>query len=239
MSDEHVLDNKLQILGKLAASLIHEIRNPLSVIKLNVDYLILMRDQLSDETNECIASCKEASDRLLFLVENFSDFSKKHNLSTDVCSINDITQIAVNIMQVNASRLNLYIESELDPSIPSIYFQKDKLLQVFLNLINNAIESNNKTPKIYVRTYYKPSNNGKQIVWEVEDSGMGISEESKGKIFTDFYTSKKRGTGLGLSVCKSILQEYNASIEFESTEGVGTKFNVIFNPSSIRENNAK
>lgn len=239
MSDEHVLDNKLQILGKLAASLIHEIRNPLSVIKLNVDYLILLRDQLTDETNECVESCKEATERLLFLVENFSDFSKKHNLSTDVCSINDITQIAVNIMQVNASRLNLYIESELDPTIPSIYFQKDKLLQVFLNLINNAIESNNKTPKIYVRTYYKSSNNGKQIIWEVEDSGIGIPDESKDKIFTDFYTSKKRGTGLGLSVCKSILQEYNASIEFESTEGVGTKFNVIFNPSSIREKNAK
>ena len=63
---------------------------------------------------------------------------------------------------------------------------------------------------------------------EVDDSGCGIKDEDKDKIFTDFYTNKKNGTGLGLSVCKMLSEELNASIEFESTEGVGTKFIVKF-----------
>jgi two-component system, NtrC family, sensor kinase len=227
-----VLNNKLQILGKLSASLIHEIRNPLSVIKLNLDYLSMLDEKMSDEVTESISACSEATERLLFLVENFSDFSKKHNLDTEICSINDVTKLAVNIMQVNATRINMYIDTELQDDLPSIYFQKDKLLQVFINLINNAIEAENKKETIFVRTYLDDTKNGSKIFWEVEDNGKGIKENQRDKIFQDFYTSKKKGTGLGLSVCKTLLKEYNAEIDFKSKPGLGTKFFIQFNPNN-------
>jgi signal transduction histidine kinase len=229
MSNTDILNNKLQLLGKLSASLIHEIRNPLFALKLNLDYLSTMRSQVSDDTAESIQSCSEATDRMMFLIQNFSDFSKKHNLETELCSINDVTQIAVNIMQSNACRINMYIETELQPNLPSIYFQKDKLLQVFLNLITNAVEAENSRNTIFVRSYLDEDNGAKVLYWEVEDNGIGITEDNKEKIFEDFYTSKKQGTGLGLSVCKKLLNEFNAEIDFKSTYGQGSKFFIKFN----------
>src|SRR5690606_18654337 len=233
MSKSDILNNKLQLLGKLSASLVHEIRNPLFALKLNLDYLSQMRSQVSDDASESIQSCSEATDRLMFLIQNFSDFSKKHSLETELCSINDVTQIAVNIMQSNACRINMYIETELQPNLPSIYFQKDKLLQVFLNLLTNAIEAENTRNTIFVRTYMDDSEDEKILFWEVEDNGIGIKEENKSKIFEDFYTSKKQGTGLGLSVCKKLLSEYNAELDFKSRYGQGSKFFIKFNLNRI------
>ncbi len=91
----------------------------------------------------------------------------------------------------------MYIQTELEPNLPSIYFQKDKLLQVFLNLITNAIEAENTRNTIFVRSYMDDNDDRNDIYWEVEDNGVGIKEENKSKIFEDFYTSKKHGTGLG------------------------------------------
>jgi signal transduction histidine kinase len=232
MSNTDILNNKLQLLGKLSASLVHEIRNPLFALKLNLDYLSTMRSQVSDDAAESIQSCSEATDRMMFLIQNFSDFSKKHNLETELCSVNDVTQIAVNIMQSNACRINMYIETELEPNLPSIYFQKDKLLQVFLNLLTNAIEAENTRNTIFVRSYMDDSDDNKVIYWEVEDNGVGIKDEHKEKIFEDFYTSKKQGTGLGLSVCKKLLNEFDADIDFKSTYGQGSKFFIKFNLNS-------
>jgi len=229
MSNTDILNNKLQLLGKLSASLVHEIRNPLFALKLNLDYLSTVRSQISDDAAESIQSCSEATDRMMFLIQNFSDFSKKNNLETELCSINDVTQIAVNIMQSNACRINMYVETELEPNLPFIFFQKDKLLQVFLNLITNAIEAENSRNTIFVRTYMDDSNGEKVIYWEVEDNGIGIKDDHKEKIFEDFYTSKKQGTGLGLSVCKKLLNEFNAEIDFKSTYGQGSKFFIKFN----------
>jgi signal transduction histidine kinase len=229
MSNSDILNNKLQLLGKLSASLVHEIRNPLFALKLNLDYLSTLRSQISDDAAESIQSCSEATDRLMFLIQNFSDFSKKHGIDAELVSINDVTQIAVNIMQSNACRINMYIETELEQNLPSIYFQKDKLLQVFLNLLTNAIEAENTRNTIFVRSYLDDTEEEKAIYWEVEDNGVGIKDEDKSKIFEDFYTSKKQGTGLGLSVCKKLLGEYNAELDFKSTYGQGSKFFIKFN----------
>jgi signal transduction histidine kinase len=229
MSNSDILNNKLQLLGKLSASLVHEIRNPLFALKLNLDYLSTLRPQISADAAETIQSCSEATDRLMFLIQNFSDFSKKNNIEAELCSINDITHIAVNIMQSNACRINMYIETELEPNLPSIYFQKDKLLQVFLNLLTNAIEAENTKNTIFVRSYLDDTEENKFIYWEVEDNGIGIKEEDKPKIFEDFYTSKKKGTGLGLSVCKKLLDEFDAKLDFRSTYGQGSKFFIKFN----------
>lgn len=229
MSNSDILNNKLQLLGKLSASLVHEIRNPLFALKLNLDYLTNIRSQVSEDAAESIRSCEEATDRLMFIIQNFSDFTKNHSLETELCCINDVTKVAVNIMQSNASKINLYIETDLQPNLPTIYFQKDKLLQVFLNLITNAIEAENTNDTIFVRSFLRDNDGKKVIFWEVEDYGIGIKTEDKEKIFDDFYTSKKQGTGLGLSVCKKLLSEYNAELDFESNYKKGSKFFIKFN----------
>lgn len=232
MDSKELQQNRLQILGKLTASLIHEIRNPLSVIKLNIDYLNMIKEQVSPEVQEIFYSCNEAAKRMLFLIENFSDFSKKPHQEAEICSIKEVTQMAVNVMHLNAVRLNITINTEIADHLPSICFQKDKLLQVFLNLISNAIDAEGHSNVINIRVNCDQKTICKKIIWEIEDFGTGMSEEDKKNVFHDFYTSKKKGTGLGLSVCNMLLKEYNADITFKSKLNKGTKFTLTFNPNS-------
>ena len=230
--DDNIQDNKLQIIGKLTASLIHEIRNPLSAIKLNLDYLKMINDELPDEANESVEVCTDALNRIQNLIDNMFTLVKKNNNGLSTYSINEITRSAFGIMRYNAERKNVKFNIDLDDSIAESCYDKSILLQVFLNLITNAIDSCEAGGEITVKTFLA----GNKIIWEVKDNGVGISEEDRGKIFQDFYTNKEKGTGLGLSVCKMLLQEYQAELDFESVPGKGSRFFITFNPGILESN---
>jgi len=231
---DNIQDNKLQIMGKLTASLLHEIRNPLSAIKLNLDYLNMIEAELPAEAIESIEVCKDALARIQYLMDNVLTFARRSMNSPKDCSINDISNNALDIMLPSALKKNVEIKVSFNDNIPTGYYDKSKLLQVFLNLITNAIESCENGGLITIKTYMEDLD---FVVWEIADNGVGISEEDKEKVFQDFFTSKEKGTGLGLSVCKMLLQEYQADLYFESTLGVGTKFFIKFNPNLMQKNN--
>lgn len=221
-----VQNNKLIILGKLAASLAHEIRNPLSAIKLNLGFLEMSANENERETKESVSSALEAVDRIQYLIESTLEFSRKNVKDTDLYSLNEICEQSIEIIHSSARRKSLEIKSDFTNNLPDLNISKNKTTQIILNLLTNAIEASSRNSQIFIRTYKNKNND--LVFLEVDDSGCGIKDEDKDKIFTDFYTNKKNGTGLGLSVCKMLSEELNASIEFESTEGVGTKFIVKF-----------
>ncbi len=231
---DNVQDNKLQLMGKLTASLLHEIRNPLSAIKLNLDYLKMIEKDLPSEAIESVDVCIDAFLRIHYLIDNVLTFARKNANFNGECSINEITRNAVDIMLPNALKKNVYIKLLTDDSLPLGHYDKSKLLQVFLNLISNAIESCENGGNITIKTYSQDTD---FVIWEVEDTGVGINDEDKDKIFQDFFTSKEKGTGLGLSVCKMLLLEYQADLYFESSPGIGTKFFIKFNPNLMQKNN--
>lgn len=221
-----VQNNKLIILGKLAASLAHEIRNPLSAIKLNLGFLEMSANDNERERKESVSSALEAVDRIQYLIESTLEFSRKNVKDTDLYSLNEICEQSIEIIHSAARRKSLEIKSDFTSNLPDLNISKNKTTQIILNLLTNAIEASSRNSQIFIRTYKNKNND--LVFLEVDDSGCGIKDEDKDKIFTDFYTNKKNGTGLGLSVCKMLSEELNASIEFESTEGVGTKFIVKF-----------
>ncbi len=227
MYEDNSQSNKLQLLGKLNASFVHEIRNPLFALKLNLDYLN-MAENLSNDVKDSVNSCIEAIDRIQYLVDNILNFSRKPKEQFHYCSLNDITNEAIELVNGYAGKIKCDIIKEMDDNIRQIYFNKNKLLQVFLNLIINAIEASPEKQPVVIRTFEKNSN----IIWEVEDYGSGIRDEDKDKIFSDFFTQKKDGTGLGLSICKEILSEINACVDFETEVGKGTKFFIKFSQHS-------
>ncbi len=231
--EKKIQENKLQLLGKLTASLIHEIRNPLSAIKLTFDFLKLIETSLPEEAIESVELSKEALNRIQYLIDNVLTFSRKNAKYQDNCSLNEISRTAVNLIKSSAKKKNIKIELELDNTLPNGCFDKNKILQVFINLITNALESCSQGGKVKIKTR---GDDPDYIIWEVIDNGEGINEEIKEKIFQDFYTSKENGTGLGLSVCKMLLQPYQAKLDFISTEGVGTKFLIMFNPNLMQIN---
>ena len=234
MANDQIQNNKLELLGKLTASLIHEIRNPLSAIKLNLDYLKMLESELTAEVNESINDSSEAVERIQFLVENLLSFSRKKTSDVIMVDVNEITKNAINILKGEIQKRNINLVLNLFQGIPPVIFDSNKLLQVFLNLITNAIESCSHKGIVSISSRII-ENEKMNVIWTVEDNGAGISEDSKKKIFQDFYTSKTKGTGLGLSVCKMLVEEHNASINFESTLGMGTKFYISFNSNIVRE----
>ncbi len=236
MPSGDVQNNKLHLIGKLTASLIHEIRNPLSVIKLNLD-LIKMEEGLSDDIQESISHSLSATGRIEYMVDSLLSFARVVTNGKELLSINSITKNAIELLVVKASKYSVKITTEFDENPFLVYADKNKLLQVFLNLITNAIEScyENNGGEVIIKTYTTENEGNKEICWLVKDNGIGIEENDRTKIFEDFYTNKENGTGLGLSVCKMLADEQKATIDFESEAGVGTTFKITFNENRMRE----
>lgn len=235
MNSENIQNNKLQLLGKMTAGLLHEIRNPLSAIKLGLAHLIMIEDELPSEANETVKASTQALERIQDLVDNVLDFSRKTAVKELECSINEITKYSITLLHGLAFKNKICIQSSLDDTLPNLIIDKNKLLQVFINLISNAIEafetSATKQKKFIDISTFR---NGNDIVWQIRDNGVGICDTDKDKIFNDFFTKKNKGTGLGLSVCNSILNDYKSQLLFDSELGKGTTFSIIFNSGLVK-----
>ena len=224
MTDK-VHENKLQILGKLAASLTHEIKNPLSVLKLNLDFLKMSKDNFDQEINECIDASLEAADIINQLIHNTLEFSRRNKDTFEESDLNDIIDKAIVITRGLSNKKNIKFILNFDKTLNTIKVNETSILQVFVNIISNAIEASQTNAKIYINTF----NCDDHICAEVIDEGIGIMDEDKDKIFDEFYTNKENGTGLGLHVCKTILNEHGASFNLTNYNDKGTIFKVNFN----------
>lgn len=225
--EDFIQNNKLTILGKLTAGLLHEIRNPLTAIKLNLEYIKMFEKDLSSEVVESVASSLTAFERINFIITDVLDFTKKVNDSKKDVSLNSITERSLEILSVTLTKRRIKVDKNLNTALPYISFNENKLLQIFLNLINNAVEASNDNSVINIYSD-KYCNGTDKIIWAVEDHGCGIKTEDKQKILEGFYTSKMQGNGIGLSICKNLLDEIGAELKFESEYGKGSKFYILF-----------
>ncbi|MBL1212504.1 MAG: hypothetical protein HND52_03985 [Ignavibacteriae bacterium] len=230
MIDDKIQNNRLELMGRLTASLMHEIRNSLSALNLNLEFLQFYKDDLPKEVNETIDSSIQATDRISKFTENLLHFSKKSEMKFELVSLNQITAEAIDLLKIKARKKNVTIFCDLDESIPNIFVNHNHIFQVCMNLIINAVDACSEKGEVKVRSYKEKTADSNLVVWEVRDNGKGIPEENKEKIFSEFFTNKKNGTGLGLSVCKKLLNNHKAELSFESEAGMGTVFFVKFNP---------
>ncbi|MCX6151009.1 MAG: HAMP domain-containing sensor histidine kinase [Ignavibacteriales bacterium] len=226
--ETNIQNNKLELLGKLAATLSHEIRNPLSVLKLNLHYLKTYIENLNEENVELITTCEISLDRITNLVENILEFSRRPVDDLEVISLKEIIDQALIVLNPIIMRQSISIIKEFEENTNPLRLNRNKILQVVLNLLSNAIEASTRGSKIILCTYRIEMNGSSYVIVEFQDFGVGISDSDKEKIFQEFFTKKVQGTGLGLSVCKTILKEFNAEIYFESMLGSGTKFFLKF-----------
>lgn len=220
-----VQNNKLLILGKLAASIAHEIRNPLSAIKLEIESMRMSVIESNGELHDSLTSCMEATERINNIIQTTLDFSRKNTRVTNNVDLNKICSQTIELLSAQASKQKSILSFKPKENLPTIRLNKNKVLQVTVNLVTNALEAVNEDGEISLRIKI---NKDSTIILEVNDNGDGIKEEDKPKIFTDFYTNKKGGTGLGLGVCKMLIEEQGSEIGFVSKEGKGSKFYIQF-----------
>jgi signal transduction histidine kinase len=227
--EDFIQTNKLILLGKLTASLVHEIRNPLSAIKLNLDYLKMAQDDLPADIKDVVNESLSAFEQVNFLIEDVLDFTRKPLAKIHSVSLEAVTDRCLKILSISSKNKCITLMKEFDDEIPNLAVNKNKVMQIFMNLINNAIDASSEKSRIIIRCNKINSKGNKSIIWQIQDFGVGIKSEDKEKILAGYYSTKSEGHGIGLGVCCSLAEELDAKITFDSEYGKGTTFTVQFN----------
>jgi two-component system NtrC family sensor kinase len=224
--------SKLASIGRLAAGIAHEINNPLAIISaktgLIMDLLELSEDfkykaKIASEihgTSHAVERCKVITHRLL-------GFARRMDVTLENININTLMQEVLSFLEQEALYRGIHVHLDFGKSLPIIESDRGQLQQIFLNLVNNAIDAIGKDGKVTIRTR-KQGQNSIQI--DVVDNGKGIPQEIIGHIFEPFFTTKdsaeKKGTGLGLFITYGIIKKLGGHISVRSSVGVGTTFTV-------------
>jgi len=221
--DQLVVSEKLASLGKLAAGVAHEINNPLTSILLNT-YLLLERPGADGETEQMLNLIADETARCAGIVNGLLEFARQAPSQTALTDINDVVDRTVLLMDKQAAVRNIRIERIPDRSLPMIEVDKNKIQQVFSNLVINACEAMPKGGTLVIVSHL--SRDGTHIEISFTDTGVGISKEIIPKLFDPFFTTKSFGTGLGLAVSYGIIRQRGGTILVRSDVGKGSVFTV-------------
>ncbi len=212
--------DRLNTVGAMAASIGHEIRNPMTTVR---GYLQILREneKYANEI-ECFDLMIEEMDRANLIITEFLSLAKDKMVDLQPRNINAIIRQMWPLIQAKAISKDQYIKLELD-DLPDLLLDKKEIRQLIHNLVNNGMEAMSATGQITIKTFTEEG----KVVLAVKDQGHGIENDLLEKLGTPFLTTKEQGTGLGLPVCYRIAARHNAQIDVE-TGSTGTTFFVKF-----------
>ena len=217
LESEIIRSEKLASLGKMSATIAHEIKTPLTSIKMNID-MISKSNDLEPEDKESIEIISKEVNRLNKLVKEVLQISRTAPLSLDKISLHDFLDEVIS--QANSNESNKLIHFSNNSNNSEIFIDPDKFKQVFLNLFQNSIEAIQNEGKITITNF----NNSEFIYIKIVDNGKGITDADH--IFDPFYTNKASGTGLGLSISARIIEQHNGQLELISSKPGETIFQI-------------
>ncbi len=209
---------KLAVVGQLAAGVAHEIRNPLTALKGFTQLLFKQQEN----NNFCEIMLSEL-DRINQIVSEFLMIAKPQVQNFEQEDVPTLLQEVVNLIRAQSILNNVEILLSCDSQIHSVFCDRNQLKQVFLNIIKNAIESMQKSGEVHVSAKNLDTN---RVIIRISDSGSGIPKERIPKLGEPFYTTKEKGTGLGLMVSYKIIEAHKGNIEIKSEIGKGTSVNI-------------
>lgn len=222
---EHELEQfrQFSILGEVAAGIVHDVKNPLTNIKGCVK-LLSNNKQLNTTQKEVLKIIEHEVARINDVMEQILSFGNvsKQNSFTSI-SINSIIENCIQVVNRQKTLKEVSFYTKLDPSIPLFKANNSSMQQLIVNILINAVEAITKSGAINILT--KQLSNS--ILIQIEDNGKGMSSSELDSVFMPYYTTKASGTGLGMFLVKRILEQYNGSIEIESSCGIGTKITII------------
>ena len=217
---------KLAALGELVAGVAHELNNPLAGISAFAQ-LLLEEEELTDDQRESARLIKREADRAVSVIRDLLLFSRKTGPSTGPIDFNELVQLTLRLRAYSLRSSGVVVETHLDPGLPELAGDDQKLQQVILNLIVNAEYAMRRatTKRLVIRTAHE----GDMVVAEISDTGAGMSKETLQRIFEPFFTTKPagEGTGLGLSVSYGIIEALNGTLTVDSALGRGTTFRIV------------
>ncbi len=215
---------KLASIGHLAASLAHEINNPLQPIRINLEHMLEDIQDNAPIDTRAVEAIQESVERIRRIVSRLLEFTGKRNLDSSDIQLLNIRQIIESVIGLNRKffeKENMQIVADLK-DLPPVYGSKDQLEQVFMNIVLNAKAAMQQSGTLEVGTYL----DNDYAIAQFTDNGVGIPPEELSKIFDPFYSTKASGTGLGLFVSYGIVQQHHGEIEVSSQVGKGSTFTV-------------
>jgi len=225
MQDYLLQSEKLRSLGKIAAGVAHEINNPLTSILINT-HLMLERLEKSHVFYENLSLIADETARCTQIVKGLLEFARQNPPQKTFTNINELIERTSQLLENQASFQNIRISKDLNAGLPPLKLDRNKIQQVFWNLLLNACEAMPEGGQIAISSSL--SEDKKSIAVRFADSGVGIPKENITKLFDPFFTTKSSGTGLGLAVSYGIIEQHDGRIEVKSEVGRGTVFTLSF-----------
>ncbi len=235
---------KMESIGRLAAGVAHEVKNPLAIIQMGADFL--SQELAQDETaGEVIKDIDDAVQRADTVIRGLLDFSRDKKLERIAGSINEVIRDSLRLVGHEMRNRQIEVKTRLADDLPELDLDAGKLQQVLINLFMNAAHAMERDGKLEVTTQLKVLNDetdlsrdnenrfkqGDKVLWvEVRDNGPGIIDQDRKKIFDPFYTTKPvgEGTGLGLSVSRNIINLHQGSIDIRNHQQGGASVVMMF-----------
>jgi nitrogen fixation/metabolism regulation signal transduction histidine kinase len=209
----------------MAKQVAHEIKNPLTPMKLSVQHMLRTFDRhdpnVEEKLQKVVQSLIEQIDALTAIANEFSNFAKMPMPKMEVIELSEVIK---NVLSVFEQEENCTFRLEVISECP-VLADRDQMVRVFNNLIKNAIQAIPSERKGIIEVILKQQDD--QLNITVKDNGKGIPEEMKNKLFVPYFTTKSTGSGIGLAVVKKILENHNGTIRFSSEVNVGTTFTLM------------
>jgi len=233
VQDRLVQMEKLTALGKMAADIAHEIRNPIICVG-GFARRLLSDEHLNEKQKKYVNIISEEAIRLEAILQDVLVFSKETHVRFEQCNVNAIIKSALELLDLEIHDRSVEVNTFFFKDLDMIYADMQQLKQVFINLLTNALQQvAEKQGRINIMTYNTLSLKGGVTV-EVSDNGGGIAPEIIDNIFNPFFTTKGTGTGLGLAIIRKIIENHHGNINVRNRPGVGVTF-VINLPKDPRE----
>jgi PAS domain S-box-containing protein len=215
---------KLAAVGRLAASIAHEVNNPLEAIKNSLYLLTTSRDM--EKNAKFLEVARKETERVSHIIRQMLGFARRSG-EVEWVESNQLIEETLILVEKKMKQARVEVVRHFDPQLPKVRARADQLRQVFLNLLLNAQQAMEKGGRMTVRTSVYEQALQPTVSIQISDTGRGISESDLARIFEPFFSTRAKGTGLGLWVTQDIVRHHGGRIEATSEEGVGTTFNVI------------
>jgi len=223
-------------IAQLAGGLAHEIKNPLSTIRLNMELLAedLGEPQTPNErrAQNKIATVQRECQRLQDLLEDFLKFTRAHALNPQVSDLNEEVQLLLDFYRPQADEAGIELIPYLATRLPAVQLDREVFRGALLNLVLNAQQAMPTGGQMVVRTQ---ATQGGGVTLELIDNGVGMDEQTRSKMFDAFFSTKSGGSGLGLPTTHKIIEEHGGHITVESEPDRGTRFTIELPPSESQK----